>query len=159
MWKKDLFTLLYSFRGEGYLGLCVEVDGIWTYLVNLYASCNCKDKRSIWKNIVDFKNSNAPGSWCVCVCGGGVNTIADKEERIGITTKNNLKEINVFKCFIDEMELVDLPTMGGKVTWFKNNGKVMSRIYRFLLSVSFIDKWCIDGQSIGGRDISDLDQR
>ncbi|XP_058746451.1 uncharacterized protein LOC131619364 [Vicia villosa] len=53
------------------------------------------------------------------------------------------------------MDLVDLPTIGGKFTWFKSNEKVMSRLDRFLLSDSFIKEWKVNGQHIGDRDISD----
>ncbi|XP_058775262.1 uncharacterized protein LOC131649520 [Vicia villosa] len=53
------------------------------------------------------------------------------------------------------MELVDLPTIGGKFTWFKSNGKAMSRLDRFLLSESLVDDWKVDGQFIGERDVSD----
>ncbi|XP_058733436.1 uncharacterized protein LOC131605055 [Vicia villosa] len=53
------------------------------------------------------------------------------------------------------MNLVDIPTIGGKFTWFNNNGKSMSRIDRFLLTESFIENWNIEGKFIGARDISD----
>ncbi|XP_058761431.1 uncharacterized protein LOC131634822 [Vicia villosa] len=53
------------------------------------------------------------------------------------------------------MELVDLPTIGGKFTWFKSNGKAMSRLDRFLLSECFIEDKKVDGQYIGERDVSD----
>lgn len=65
MWKNDLYTLLFNFRGEGFLGLCVEMNGKKTYLVNIYASCDNLVRRSTWKKLVDFKNNNSPGSWCV----------------------------------------------------------------------------------------------
>ncbi|XP_058767003.1 uncharacterized protein LOC131640642 [Vicia villosa] len=53
------------------------------------------------------------------------------------------------------MELVDVPTIGGKFTWFSSNGRAMSRIDIFLLSDSLIEDWKVVGQVIGGRDISD----
>src|SRR3954467_5512721 len=65
------------------------------------------------------------------------------------------REITIFKEFIEEMELVDLPTIGGKFTWIKSNGKSMSRIDKFLLSDSLIEDWKVVGQYIGERDVSD----
>ncbi|XP_058776748.1 uncharacterized protein LOC131651094 [Vicia villosa] len=53
------------------------------------------------------------------------------------------------------MELVDVPTIGGKFTCFSSNGRAMSRIERFLLSDSLIEDWKVAGQVIGGREISD----
>ncbi|XP_058761237.1 uncharacterized protein LOC131634589 [Vicia villosa] len=53
------------------------------------------------------------------------------------------------------MELVDLPTIGGKFTWIKSNGKSMSRIDRFLLSDDLVEDWKVEGQYIRERDVSD----
>ncbi|XP_058783757.1 uncharacterized protein LOC131658488 [Vicia villosa] len=103
MWKKEFFFLNYSFRGEGFLGLCVEKE----------------------------------------------------DERIGVPSSGNSREIRFFNEFIEEMDLVDLPTIGGNFTWFKSNGKAMSRLDRFLLSKTFVEDWKVDGQHIGERDVSD----
>lgn len=56
---------------------------------------------------------------------------------------------------MEDMELVDLPTVDRKFTWMNRNGKSMSRLDRFLILESFIDEWKVDAQSIGSRDISD----
>ncbi|MCI19886.1 cysteine-rich receptor-like protein kinase, partial [Trifolium medium] len=53
------------------------------------------------------------------------------------------------------MEVVDVPVLGKKFSWFSADGKSMSRIDRFLLSDGFIVKHGISGQWIGDRDISD----
>ncbi|XP_058726438.1 uncharacterized protein LOC131597788 [Vicia villosa] len=152
MWKKDFFSLLFSFRGEGFLGLCVELHKKKIYLINIYASCDTSVRRRTWQKILDFKNSNLPGSWCL---GGDFNSISHLEERIGVANRSYRNEINYFKGFIDDMDLVDVPTIGGKFTWFNSNGKAMSRIDRFLLSPCFIDDWNVEGQIIGSRDLSD----
>ncbi|MCI51541.1 hypothetical protein A2U01_0072785, partial [Trifolium medium] len=61
----------------------------------------------------------------------------------------------LFKRFVDEMEVVDVPVLGKKFSWFSTDGKSMSRIDRFLLSDGFIVKNGVSGQWIGDRDISD----
>ncbi|MCI65761.1 cysteine-rich receptor-like protein kinase, partial [Trifolium medium] len=53
------------------------------------------------------------------------------------------------------MEVVDVPVLGKKFTWFSADGKSMSRLDRFLLSDGFITTQGISGQWIGDRDISD----
>jgi hypothetical protein len=53
------------------------------------------------------------------------------------------------------MELIDVPVLGKKNSWFSADGKSMSRIDRFLLSEGFITSQGIAGQWIGDRDISD----
>nr|KYP72270.1 Transposon TX1 uncharacterized [Cajanus cajan] len=48
------------------------------------------------------------------------------------------------KCsdeFIIESELVDLPLVGRKYTWYKINGKCMSRLDRFLVSNAWLSHW------------------
>ncbi|XP_058763485.1 uncharacterized protein LOC131636918 [Vicia villosa] len=152
MWKKEFFSLNFSFRGEGFLGLCMEKEGKLIYFVNVYASCDKVTRRRTWKKICEFKNNNIEGSWCI---GGDFNAISPLGERIGVPNSGNCREINFFNEFIEEMDLVDLPAIGGMFTWFKSNGKAMSRLDRFLLLESFIEDWKVDGQHIGERDVSD----
>src|SRR3954471_15712487 len=49
MWKKDFFNLVFSFKGQGYLGLCVEKNGKLIYFVNIYASCDINRRMESWK--------------------------------------------------------------------------------------------------------------
>src|SRR3954469_10167986 len=56
MWKKDFFILNYSFRGEGFLGLCVEKEGKLIYFVNVYASCDFNTRKRTWDKLCEFKN-------------------------------------------------------------------------------------------------------
>src|SRR3954470_11047993 len=100
----------------------------------------------------EFKNNNIQGSWCI---GGDFNSISSLDERIGVPSSGNSRAIRFFNEFIEEMDLVDLPTIGGKFTWFKSNRKAMSRLDRFLLSETFVEDWKVDGQHIGERDVSD----
>ncbi|XP_058784109.1 uncharacterized protein LOC131658877 [Vicia villosa] len=152
MWKKDLFNLVFSFKGQGYLGLCVEKNGKLIYFVNVYASCDINRRMESWKRLIEFKMKNEKGAWCI---GGDFNSISSLEEIVGKSGRNYRREMSEFNAFIEEMDLVDLPTIGGKFTWFNSNGKAMSRIDRFLLSEDFIDDWKVEGQFIGERDVSD----
>ncbi|XP_058774887.1 uncharacterized protein LOC131649156 [Vicia villosa] len=152
MWRKDFFKVLYSFKGEGFLGLCVEKENRRIYFVNFYASCDHNSRMRSWKRLVDIKRSSSDGSWCI---GGDFNVITSLEERVGISKKNYRKEIEDFKEFIEEMELVDPPTIGGKFTWSNSGGSAMSRLDRFLLSDNFIVDWKVEGQTIEERDVFD----
>lgn len=42
-----------------------------------------------------------------------------------------LSEINEFNRFVEYVELFDIPFIGRKFTWYKNNGVSKSRIYRY----------------------------
>jgi hypothetical protein len=45
-----------------------------------------------------------------------------------------------FNRFIEDNNLIDLPLIGRKFTWYKGDGLSMSRLDRFLLS----GEWCMD---------------
>ncbi|XP_058774256.1 uncharacterized protein LOC131648522 [Vicia villosa] len=152
MWRKDFFNLIYSFRGDGFLGICVEKDNRRIYFVNIYAACDHKIRLRSWRSLLDLKRRSSAGSWCI---RGDFNLITSLNERVGISKKNYRKEIEDFKEFIEEMELVDPPTIGGKFTWRNICGSAMSRLDRFLLLDKFIDDWKVEGQTIGERDVSD----
>ncbi|XP_058772452.1 uncharacterized protein LOC131646435 [Vicia villosa] len=53
------------------------------------------------------------------------------------------------------MELIDLPSVGGRFTWFSGAGNAMSRLDRFLLSDSLISSWNLENQLVGKRINSD----
>ncbi|XP_058775212.1 uncharacterized protein LOC131649467 [Vicia villosa] len=112
------------------------VDVEWSYLDANGASG--VTRRRTWNYLCEFKNNNADGSWCI---GGDFNSISTLDEIIGVTTSEFSRDLRSFNEFIEEMELVDLPTIGGKSTWFKRNGKAMSRLDIFLLSESLVDDW------------------
>ncbi|XP_058726119.1 uncharacterized protein LOC131597438 [Vicia villosa] len=152
MWRKDFFSLNYNFRGEGFLGLCLVKEGKLIYFVNVYASCDQVSRLRTWNKILDFKNNNIGGSWCI---GGDFNSTSSLDEKVGVSNRGYRNEIRTFNKFINDMDWVDLPTIGDKFTWFKSNGKSMSRLDRFLLSESFIHDWRVEGQHIGERDVSD----
>ncbi|PNX58976.1 cysteine-rich receptor-like protein kinase, partial [Trifolium pratense] len=92
------------------------------------------------------------GEWCI---GGDFNAILHPSERRGCSADRRLGEIIYFREFVEDMELVDIPVLGKKFSWFSSDGKAMSRLDRFLLSDGFMGKSGISGQWIGDRDISD----
>lgn len=53
------------------------------------------------------------------------------------------------------MELVDVPVLCNKSTWFKLDGKEMSHLDRFLLFGEMIVKCKVEGQGAGNKDLSD----
>lgn len=48
--------------------------------------------------------------------------------------RNNRREMMEFDKFIRDCDLIDLPLIGQKFTWYQSNGIVMSRLDWFLLS-------------------------
>jgi hypothetical protein len=60
-----------------------------------------------------------------------------------------------FGDFIRDMELIDLPLLGRKFTWFHLNGISMSRIDRFLVSDDWLELWNSSSLWVLPRSISD----
>src|SRR4051812_17190175 len=77
------------------------------------------------------------------------------EERKGSVSYNLSSKMRGFKGFIEDLNLFDLPCRGNAFSWFIGDGRSMSGLHRFLCSSTLIDRWGIEGQKIGKRDISD----
>ena len=74
----------------------------------------------------------------VCICGD-FNAVICSEERRSVTYYGGVRDFSPFNQFIDDNVLIDLPLCGRKFTWYKGDGKSMSRIDRFLL----YEDWCL----------------
>ncbi|XP_058759232.1 uncharacterized protein LOC131632500 [Vicia villosa] len=108
-------------------------------------------RRRLWAGFIDRRLKSGNEKWCL---GGDFNEITSRAERLGAGGGFNLRGMEEFREFIASMGVVDIPCVG-KYSWFKDNGKSMSRIDRFLVSESLIDDWGVINQRIGNRDISD----
>jgi hypothetical protein len=109
-------------------------------------------KRKLWNDLFELKLNNERGEWRI---GGAFNSITKVGERIGNNGGSGYRERTEFSQFIDAMELVDLPVLGKKFTWYNSDSTVLSRLDRFLLSEGFIELGGFTNQWAGDRDISD----
>ena len=66
----------------------------------------------------------------MCVCGD-FNAVRCPEERRGTSGVFNTTWSDTFNNFIEDLTLLDLPLRGRMFTWFRGDGKSMSRIDRF----------------------------
>jgi hypothetical protein len=64
-------------------------------------------------------------------------------------------EVAEFGEFVSDMELVDLPVLGRKFTWFHPNGVTMSRIDRVLVNDDWLSLWSNPSLWILPRSVSD----
>ena len=74
----------------------------------------------------------------MCICGD-FNAIRSREERRSVSNYGGVMDFTPLNHFIDENALLDLLLCGCNFTWYKGDGKSMSRIDRFLLS----EDWCL----------------
>lgn len=107
----------------------------------------------MWDELKVIRLREACNSWCIL---GDFNSIRKVDERKGINCgRSNKKEMQAFNNFIDSMELVDIPSIGRKYTWYRPNGKAKSRLDRFLTSFDWLQHWPGCKQYVMDRNISD----
>ncbi|PNX74944.1 cysteine-rich receptor-like protein kinase, partial [Trifolium pratense] len=152
VWNIGIFNFKFSFNDVGFLGICVEWKGLILYIVNVYSPCNYAGKRRLWDILYNFKLNNEKGEWCI---GGDFNAVLHASERKGCSASNRQVELTQFNYFMEMMEVVDLSVLGKRFTWFCADGKLMSRLDRFLVSEGFVEKGEVTGQWVGDRDILD----
>ncbi|GKU89448.1 hypothetical protein SLEP1_g3583 [Rubroshorea leprosula] len=104
-------------------------------ILNIYSPCHLTGKRELWEELYNLIISKK-GCWCL---SGDYNSVRRVEERAGCHGVS--REMKEFDEFILRSELIDLPLVGRKFTWYNSNGKQMSRIDRFLVSEDWIAKW------------------
>ncbi|XP_058774638.1 uncharacterized protein LOC131648924 [Vicia villosa] len=75
-------------------------------------------------------------------------------ERKGARYSVNHSDIADFSDSIGTLDLVDLPAIGNKFSWFNLASDAASRLDRFLVSEGLIDAWDLKGQCIGDISLS-----
>ncbi|GKV21933.1 hypothetical protein SLEP1_g31856 [Rubroshorea leprosula] len=137
VWDAKVFKKREILEGNNFIG----VYGVWgkeetpVYILNIYSPCTLAGKRGLWEEL-QCLIKNRRGRWCL---GGDFNATRSTGERQG--SREMTTEMREFNCFIHEAELIDLPLVGRKFTWYNSNGLQMSRIDRFLLSNEWVLKW------------------
>lgn len=140
LWRKGSFCLNSVFQGHNFLG----IGGVWgdrqlsVSIVNMYAPCDIGRKRRLWEEIGSLMISKGEGRWCVL---GDFSSIKSNSERKGVIHHHRSEEIVSFCEFIHDCGLIDLPLVGRKYTWYKSDGKGMSRLDRFLISEDWLNSF------------------
>ncbi|XP_057452614.1 uncharacterized protein LOC130744447 [Lotus japonicus] len=121
VWRKDLFVLQNVMVGVGFMGL-VGTWGIQTQvcaIVNVYSPCNLEEKRRLWAELVAWRHASPDTSWCVA---SDFHAVRCTEERKGVAVlPQGGAEMEEFNRFIDTMEVMDIPLVDRKFTWFRLN--------------------------------------
>nr|KYP40877.1 hypothetical protein KK1_037764 [Cajanus cajan] len=90
--------------------------------------------------------------WCIV---GDFNTVRRQDERKGVNGEYGVRDMEEFNSFIRDMELIDIPLVGKRYTWFKGDGSMMSRLDRVLVSESWSAHWGAGYVEVIPRDVSD----
>ncbi|GKV26629.1 hypothetical protein SLEP1_g35894 [Rubroshorea leprosula] len=137
VWDPRVLKRKETIEGENFIG----VYGLWgreetpVYIVNIYSLCQITNKRALWEELQRLIDSRR-GKWCLT---GDFNVVRRANERA--RCKMTSTEMRGFDAFIHNSELIDLPLVGRKYTWYNSNGQYMSRIDRFLLLEEWMAKW------------------
>ncbi|GMJ15906.1 hypothetical protein HRI_005259800 [Hibiscus trionum] len=133
IWDKSVFNLEDSTVNNNFLRL----SGYWrnvegkVAIVNVYSPCNLSDQRALWHTLLELK-SQVSEFWLV---GGDFNAVLNKGERSG--GSRMLSNCKDFNAFIEVGNLIDLPMLGKKFTWFGPKNR-RSRLDRFLLEADWM---------------------
>jgi len=136
------------------------IEGIWKLgtevpvtIVNVYCSGSLREKKEVWEEICNVRVLQVTKAWCIV---GDFNSIRRREERKSLLSVSEYdSEIVGFNNFIEKAELVDIPMTGRKLTWYKPNGLVKSRIDRVLMSKEWVEVWPHCKQHVLSRSVSD----
>ncbi|GKV11964.1 hypothetical protein SLEP1_g23173 [Rubroshorea leprosula] len=137
IWDNKLLKNCSQIEGENFVG----VSGNWgekmlpVYLINVYAPCDAVVRRCMWDELKALIYGRS-GNWCLM---GDFNCTRKLNERAGANGAS--RGMRDFDNFVRETELVDLPLIGRKYTWYHPSGNSMSRLDRFLLSEGWLENW------------------
>ena len=135
------------------------IQGIWKgmdkaiNLVNVYSHCAFNEKLALWEELLQLRRTVGEGLWCVV---GDFNVIRCLE-RVGNNggIQQRGREILEFNNFIENMELVELHSVGRKFSRIKEAGNAMSRLERALVLIKWLNLWPNATQYVLDRSISD----
>lgn len=105
----------------------------------------------MWSILLDLDEKYFDGEW---ILGGDFNSTKNSGERKGRSDYDYNIENNSFADFIVDSKLVDDPCKEKRFSWYSGYGKFMSRLDRFLLAKSVVDRWGVVSQFVGPRDVS-----
>ena len=155
IWHNKFFLCsnrIISSRFNVFIGIFKE-NSIPVVIVNVYSSCNLIDKMQMWEDLKKIRYKEPCKTWCML---GDFNSVRREGERKEINgARGNKREMQGFNNFIDELELLDIPCIGRKFTWYRPNGKTKSRLDRVLTTLEWLQYWPGCKQYVLDRQISD----
>ena len=155
LWSEKSFKLERKFIGSGFIMLV----GKWLqeaqqiHIINIYSPCDIQNKRVLWDSVKQLKNQTQEGLWCIV---GDFNNIRTPSERSRICQRGSGESnTSEFNDWIEELEVVEVPWVGKKFTWFRPNRAARNKLDRFLVSPEWLDKWPGSTQHTLDRNFSD----
>lgn len=92
----------------------------------------------MWAKIIERMEEVGGGNWCVT---GDFNEVLCPTGRKGVGINGWTTEMEDFQAFLEEARMNNLPMVGRRSTWLRQNRSAMSRLDRFLLSDGWLSRW------------------
>jgi len=131
----EVWSTIFFEHVLGIQGRFVKSEDEFT-IFNVYAPCDSNRQQVLWQTLAARFASLHDQNVCVC---GDFNAVRYVEEHRSVgsgvipSASVNFNQLIVDSC------LVDLPLWGRRYTWYRGDGKSISRLNRFLLS----ERWCL----------------
>ncbi|KAJ0641962.1 putative RNA-directed DNA polymerase [Helianthus annuus] len=137
IWDPSVFIKSGVVKNKNFLAVAgnIVMTGEEIVVVNVYAQNDPSERRGLWGDLVQLKNS-VDGMW---VFLGDFNDVRSQEERRN--SEFIVTNAHYFNLFIREADLVEYQMGGRQYTYRSDNGMKMSKLDRFLVSRDFMGKW------------------
>ncbi|GMI71444.1 hypothetical protein HRI_000813700 [Hibiscus trionum] len=152
IWDPEFFTVTESLSFRRFIAIIGHFRGgqFMCGLVNVYGPSTDTEKLDFFREVLEFLRNHRV-AWCL---GGDFNAYISCEEKIG--SAFNLANMELFRAFISEANLIDLPLKGGGFAW-SNNKEVATfvRLDKFLVDDNFLVNFHELNQNLLPKSISD----
>ncbi|KAL8552530.1 hypothetical protein ACS0TY_001277 [Phlomoides rotata] len=118
-------------------GRWVEDGGLCT-IVNVYAPNLVALRGDLWEILQALVKQVTTERVCIV---GDFNTIREVNERVGRAITSDRNEMARFNNFIEGCDLVEIPLVGRKFTWYRPDGTCKSKLDRLLVNSNWLKKW------------------
>ncbi|GMI73525.1 hypothetical protein HRI_001021800 [Hibiscus trionum] len=152
VWEADFLKVSQVFTFTRFIVVLGIVKGYQHNcgFLNVYGLAVEADREGFFADLLAFINSHE-AIWCI---GGDFNAYLGAEEKIGFSA--NSHTINLFRSFIQDAALVDLPMNGGTFTWSNNRDPpTFIRLDRFLVDRQLLTFFPNTQQILLSKSISD----
>ncbi|KAL4377916.1 hypothetical protein GQ457_02G007720 [Hibiscus cannabinus] len=152
MWNRDAFVVSNQVVAKRFIAISGHLKSLQIDcgFMNIYGPSIEADKCQFFSEITEYLEKNKQ-PWCVC---GDFNAYLHPGEKCGGPV--NVAAMDMFRRFLQESCLMDLPLKGGEYTW--SNGRdtpTLVRLDRFLVNADFLSAFHYLEQCLLSKSISD----
>lgn len=143
-WQHSTFSLESSKVEHSWIWVRGKIADVSTHIncINIYSPPDLNQKIQIWNQIGDILINHEEEPVCIM---GDFNSILEQKDRANCAY--NSRDTTLFKAFVKDFDLWDLPINNYQYTWFGPKGKC-SRLDRALVNHAWVQwntDWWLEG--------------